>query len=390
MQIEYAERLKKLPPYVFREISRLSSEAIERGEDIINLGVGDPDRPTPQIIIDALHDASLDASNHQYPVGAGLASFRAAVTGYYERTRGIKLDSDKEVLALIGSKEGIAHFPLAFVNPGDIVLVPEPGYPVYNSSTIFAGGVPFAMPLLAENGFLPDLEAIPSGVYDRTKLMFLNYPNNPTAAFATVEFFERVIRKAKQYGFIVLHDAAYLDMAYGGEKALSFLEVPGARDVGLELHSLSKTFNMTGWRLAFAAGNAKLVSGLSNLKSNVDSGAFNAIQKAGIVALNNFESLIPGILEVYERRLVAFGEGIKELGWQDYTAPKGTFYVWLRTRGGRSSMEMTADLIRECAIVTTPGSGFGASGEGFFRIALTTSEERIREACRRMKKAGFA
>lgn len=389
MNFEQSKRLQLLPPYVFLEIDALKRDAIARGEDIIALGIGDPDKPTPQIIIDALAEAANDPSTHQYPIGAGMIELRREIAHYYARTRNVELDPASEVLALIGSKEGIGHFPLAFVNPGDVVLVPEPGYPVYNSATVFAGAEPYVMPLIAENDFLPDLEAIPEQVYARTKLMFLNYPNNPTAAFATVDFFERVIAKAKKHGFIVLHDAAYLDMAFGGRKALSFLEVPGARDVGIELHSFSKTFNMTGWRLAFAVGNKSLLAGLLNIKSNLDSGAFHAIQRAGIVALQNLDKIVPGILEVYEKRLKVLNEGIQKLGWKDYTAPQGTFYVWLRTRGGRSSVAMTKDLIRECAIVTTPGTGFGAAGEGFFRIALTQSEERIREACERMKAKGF-
>lgn len=384
-----AERLQKLPPYLFQELDRLKTEAVARGADIINLGIGDPDQPTPQIIIEALAEAAKDPATHQYPSGAGHIDFRRAAADYYRRTRGVELDPSKEIAALIGTKEGIGHFPLAFVNPGDVVLVPEPGYPVYNSATIFAGGIPYRMPLLAEHGFLPDLESIPDDVYRRTKLMFLNYPNNPTAAFATREFFERVIAKARRYGFIVLHDAAYLDMTYGSEPALSFLEVPGAREVGLELYSLSKTFNMTGWRVGFAAGHPTLIKALIDVKANLDSGIFTAIQRASIVALDNFETIIPGQLELYRRRLNAVDQGMKELGWTDYRRPEGTFYVWLRTRGGRGSMEMTRELIERCAIVTTPGNGFGEAGEGFFRLALTTSEERIAEAFRRIREAGL-
>lgn len=384
-----AERLQKLPPYLFVELDRLKREAIARGADIINLGIGDPDQPTLKPIIDAMTEAVHDPSNHQYPLGSGHPDFRKAAARYYQRTRNIDLDPDTEIGALIGTKEGIGHFPLAFVNPGDVVLVPEPGYPVYNSSTIFAGGIPHTMPLLAENGFLPDLEAISDDVYRRTKLMFLNYPNNPTAAFATREFFERVIAKARQHGFIVVHDAAYLDITYGEEQALSFLEVPGAKEVGVEFYSLSKTFNMTGWRVGFAAGNAQLVKGLMDVKANLDSGVFTAVQRASIVALDSFESLIPGQLDLYRRRLGAVDEGMRTLGWGDYRRPEGTFYVWLRTRGGRSSMDMVRELIEKCAIVSTPGNGFGQAGEGFFRLALTTNEDRILEAFRRIREAGF-
>lgn len=384
-----AERLKQLPPYLFVELDRLKNEAISRGEDVINLGIGDPDLPTPQIIIDAMKEATQDPANHQYPSGMGCIEFRREVASYYERTRNVVLDPNTEAGCLIGSKEGIGHFPLAFVNPGNVVLIPEPGYPVYRSATIFAGGEPYTMPLLPENGFLPDLDAIPDAVYQKTRVMILNYPNNPTAAFATREFFERVVAKARKYNFIVLHDAAYLDMSYTSEQAVSFLEIPGARDVGVEMHSLSKSFNMTGWRLAFVVGNPSLIKGLMAVKANLDSGAFTAVQKAGAVALRNYEALIFDILKVYQGRLNVVDEGMERLGWTDYRRPDGTFYVWLRNRGGLSSMDMTRTLIEKCAIVTTPGNGFGKQGEGFFRLALTTSEERIREACDRIATTGL-
>lgn len=388
-QFQFAERLQKLPPYLFVELDKLKTAAIERGEDVINLGIGDPDQPTPALIREALKQAIEDPSTHQYPLGAGLIALRREIASYYERTRNVILDPATEIIALIGSKEGIGHFPLAFVNPGDVVLIPEPGYPVYRSATVFAGGEPYVMPLRVENDFLPDLEAIPSSVYRRTRLMVLNYPNNPTAAFATREFFERVIAKAREFGFIVLHDAAYLDMSYRDEQALSFLEISGAKEVGIEMHSLSKTFNMTGWRVAFAAGHPQLIRGLASIKSNLDSGVFTAIQKAAIVALQNYETILPEQLELYRGRLSAVDRGMQELGWEDYRRPDGTFYVWLKARGGRGSMEMTRELIERCAIVTTPGNGFGEAGEGYFRLALTTNEDRILEACRRMKKAGF-
>lgn len=384
-----AKRMELLPPYLFVELDRLKRAAIARGDDVINLGIGDPDLPTPQIIIDAMKEAVQDASNHQYPLGSGCREFREAVADYYKQTRNIDLDPDTEVAALIGSKEGIGHFPLAFVNPGDVVLVPEPGYPVYRSATVFAGGEPYTMPLRQENGFLPDLTAIPDEVYRKTRIMILNYPNNPTAAFATREFFEEVIYRAKKHGFIVLHDAAYLDITYTAEQAVSFLEIPGAREVGVEMHSLSKTFNMTGWRLAFIAGNPSLIRGLLGVKANLDSGAFTAIQKAGIVALQNLSSLLPDLLGVYQARLNAVDEGIRRLGWNDYRRPEGTFYVWLKNRQGLQSMDMTRLLIERCAIVTTPGNGFGNCGEGFFRLALTTSVDRIREAFQRIETAGI-
>lgn len=387
VEFQPADRLTQLPPYLFVELDRLKQEAIARGEDVINLGIGDPDLPTPQIIIDALKEAAQDARNHQYPSGAGCDDFRRAVASYYERTRGVLLDPVTQVGCLIGSKEGIGHFPLAFVNPGDVVLIPEPGYPVYRSATIFAGGVPFTMPLVAENDYLPDLEAIPAEVYEKTRVMILNYPNNPTAVQAPREFFEAVIAKAQKYGFIVLHDAAYLDMAFTEKPALSFLEVPGAIDVGVEMHSLSKTFNMTGWRLAFVAGNPSIIKGLLAIKANLDSGAFTAIQRAGVVALDNLENILPDMLAIYRKRIDALDAGVKKLGWSGFRRPEGTFYAWLPNPWPITSMDVTRRLIEKCAVVTTPGNGFGAAGEGFFRIALTTSAERITEACNRIAES---
>lgn len=386
---EPAERLKKLPPYLFVELDRLKREAIARGEDIINLGIGDPDLPTPQLIIDAMKEAVQDAGNHQYPSGVGCDAFRRAVADYYRRTRDVELDPTSEIGCLIGSKEGLGHFPLAFVNPDDVVLIPEPGYPVYRSATIFAGGEPYTMPLRAENNWLPDLDAIPDAVYDKTRVMILNYPNNPTGAQAPGDFFEDVVARAKHHNFIVLHDAAYLDIAYTSGAAISFLEIPGAREVGVEMHSLSKTFNMTGWRLAFIAGNPSLIKGLMAIKNNLDSGAFTAVQHAGVVALNNLETLLPEILNVYRSRFNALDTGMASLGWNDYHRPEGTFYAWLRNRGGRSSMDMTRTLIEKCGVVPTPGNGFGEQGEGYFRFALTTSEARIAEACERIANSGI-
>lgn len=386
---EPAERLKKLPPYLFVELDRLKGEAIARGVDIINLGIGDPDLPTPQLIIDAMKEAVQDGRNHQYPSGVGCDEFRQEVASYYKRTRNIDLDPATEVGSLIGSKEGIGHFPLAFVNPGDVVLIPEPGYPVYRSATTFAGGVPYTMPLREDNAWLPDLDVIPEEVLLKTRVMILNYPNNPTGAVATREFFAKAIALARRHEFIILHDAAYLDMAFTDSPAISFLELPGARDVGIEMHSLSKTFNMTGWRLAFVAGNPSLIRGLMSIKNNLDSGAFTAIQKAGVVALRNLEQLLPQTLNVYRRRFDALEEGMQKLGWTEFHRPEGTFYTWLRNRGGLSSMDMTRTLIEQCGIVTTPGNGFGECGEGYFRLALTTSEDRISEACDRIAKSGL-
>jgi LL-diaminopimelate aminotransferase len=386
----YAHRFAQLPPYIFVELDRLRAEAVSRGEDIINLGIGDPDQPTPRPVVEALIEAAQNPAYHRYPSNSGLPAFRQAAADYYARIHGVTLDPDSEVATLIGSKDGIAHMPLAYADPGDVVLVPEPGYPVYRSSALFAGAEPYTMPLRRENGFLPDLDAIPDAVYARTKIMFLNYPNNPTAAFATREFFDAVIERAAKHGFIVVHDAAYIDVCFGGEPALSFLSVPGGREVGIEMCSLSKTFNMTGWRIGFVAGRSDLVRGLSGFKANMDSGVFNAVQAAGAVALNQYETLVPAINRTYLERVEVLTAGIQELGWSDFTPPRGTFYAWLQTRGGMSSMQMTKLLLERAGVVVVPGLAFGAQGEGYFRMAMTTTAARISEACQRIKKANLS
>jgi len=387
--MQIAERLTKIPPYIFVELDRMKKQAIERGEDVISLSIGDPDLPTPQPIVEALAEAARKPENHCYPLGKGKPEFRQTIAEYYKQRHGVELDPNGEVLALIGSKEGIAHLPLAVVNPGDIVLYPEPGYPVYSISAHFAGALPFALPLQKENGFLPDLDAIPSDVLHRTRLLWLNYPNNPTAAFAPLEFFEKVVWYAKKYDFVVAHDAAYMDMVFSGQQAHSFLKVKGAKDVGIELHSFSKTFHMTGWRLGFAVGNATLVGALADLKANLDSGVFGAVQDAGIVAMRRFDEIVPSLLQIYERRCKILLEALERMGWPNFTRPQGTFYVWLPTLQGMSSMEMTKELLQRCAVMVTPGTAFGQQGEGFIRIALTASEERIAEAMKRIEQAGL-
>lgn len=386
---QVAKRLQQVPPYIFVELDRMKEEAIAQGQDVISLSIGDPDLPTPQIIVQALAEGAAIPQNHRYPLGAGKLELRQEIAHYYARIYGVELDPKDEIIALIGSKEGIGHFPLAFVDDGDVVLYPEPGYPVYRIATLFAGGIPIAMPLRPENKFLPDLEAIGRDVLERTKIMFLNYPNNPTAAFATEEFFERVVALAKRYGFIVVHDAAYLDLAFYGKRAVSFLQIPGAKEVGIEMHSFSKTFNMTGWRLGFACGNAELVQALLAIKSNLDSGVFGAIQHAGIVALRHYDEIVPPLLETYQKRAEVLVRGLEKIGWEDFTRPEGTFYVWLRTRGKRSSFEMTRELLRRCAVMVTPGTAFGDAGEGFIRMAVTAPEERIAEALQRIERANL-
>ncbi len=388
MNFAKANRLKQLPPYLFQEIDRLKAELIARGVDVINLGVGDPDLPTPAHIIEKIQAAVEDPSTHQYPSYSGMNDFRISVAGWYKRRFGVELDPLSEVVTLIGSKEGIAHLPLAFIDPGDIALVPTPAYPVYQVATMFAGGESYFMPLVRENNFLPDLDAVPPTTARRARLMFINYPNNPTGATAERDFYERVLAFAREYNLIVCHDAAYSEMAFDGYRPMSFLEVPGAKDVGIEFHSLSKTYNMTGWRLGFAVGNAKLLEGLGQVKSNIDSGAFNAIQWAGIAALEGDQDCVRQMQQTYQERRDTLIAGLRQAGIEP-AIPKATFYVWCPVPSGYTSSQFTSLLLKECGIVTTPGSGFGEPGEGYIRMALTVNKERIAEAVARIQKLAF-
>ncbi len=386
--IEFANRIKTLPPYLFAAIDEMKQKAIARGVDIINLGIGDPDLPTPTPIIERLKQAAADPKNHQYPSYEGLLPFRQAVANWYQRRFGVTLDPRSEVLGLIGSKEGIGHVPLAFVDPGDIVLVPSPGYPVFPVGAIFAGGLPHLMPLLKQNGFLPDLNAIPKDVAKRAKLMFLNSPNNPTSVVAGKDFFDRVVAFALEHQIIVCHDAAYSEIYYDGRRPPSFLEVGGAKDVGIEFHSLSKTFNMTGWRIGFAMGNKRILAGLGKVKSNLDSGIFQAVQEAGITAIQSDDQLTDGLRKLYQERRDVLVPGLKKLGL-DVDTPPAAFYVWIAVPKGYTSTAFTAHLLEKAGIVTTPGNGFGAAGEGYIRMTLTTPKERLTEVVERIKKAGL-
>jgi LL-diaminopimelate aminotransferase len=388
MMIDRAERLKQLPPYLFQEIDRLKAELMAKGVDVINLGVGDPDLPTPGHIVEELGRAAKDPANHQYPSYSGMNDFKGSVARWYGRRFDVELDAGSEVLTLIGSKEGIAHFPLAYINPGDLALVPSPAYPVYSITTMFAGGESYFMPLLRENGFLPDLKAIPPDVARRAKLIFINYPNNPTGATAERDFFRQIVDFAREYDLIVCHDAAYTEMGFDGYRPMSFLELPGAKDVGIEFHSLSKTYNMTGWRLGFAVGNAGILDGLGQVKSSIDSGQFNAVQYAGIAALESDQSCVAEMQKIYQDRRDALIGGLREIGLNP-EVPKATFYVWCPVPAKYKSKEFTALLLREAGIVTTPGSGFGEPGEGYIRLALTVSKERIEEAIQRIRKISF-
>lgn len=386
--VSLADRLAKLPPYLFAAIDEMKQEAIDAGKDVINLGVGDPDLPTPPHIIESLQQTATDPKNHQYPSYTGMVDFRRSMAAYYERTRSVSVDPISEVVTLIGSKEGVGHIPLAFVNPGDIVLCPNPGYPVYEAGTVLAGGEVFNMPLLAENGFLPDLDAIPEKIALRAKLMFINYPNNPTAATCDIAFFEKLVGFAKMYNIIVVHDAAYADVTFDGYRAPSFLEASGAMDVGIELYSLSKTYNMTGWRIAAALGNRDVIKGLGKVKTNLDSGVFQPIQYAAMTALDSDQACVAANNAIYQERHNVLVDGLNKIGWS-VEKPKSSFYVWIKIPEGMKSADVTARLIKEAAVVTTPGNGFGSWGEGYIRMTVTTSKERLAEAVDRIAKVSL-
>jgi LL-diaminopimelate aminotransferase len=385
VKAERAGRLKNLPPYLFAEIDRIKKKAVKDGRDIIDLGIGDPDKPTPIHIIERLYEAAKDPENHRYAMDMGLLKLRQGIASWYKRRFNVNLDPDTEVLPLIGSKEGIAHLPLAFINHGDEALIPDPCYPPYKSGTILAGGVPYLMPLLAENDFLPDLEAVDYQVAKRAKIMFLNYPNNPTAATATEEFYKKAIGYAEEHNIIICHDAAYSEMSYDGYKPMSFLQVKGAKETGIEFHSLSKTYNMTGWRLGFACGNSDVISALRTVKSNIDSGIFQAVQFAGIMALETDPAHIDKLNAMYQRRRDVLVDGLNSIGWK-VDKPKATFYVWIPVPPGYTSNELVKTLLEKTDIVTTPGIGFGPNGEGYIRMALTVPEDRLREAVDRIQR----
>ncbi|MDD5495619.1 MAG: LL-diaminopimelate aminotransferase [Candidatus Omnitrophica bacterium] len=384
-KIEKSERLKKLPPYLFVEIDKAKKRARDEGRDIIDLGVGDPDIPTPRFIIDAMNKAMRDPKTHRYALDQGMPEFRQAVAAWFKKRFNVVLNPENEIQPLIGSKEGIAHIPLAFVNPGDVVLVPDPCYPPYRSGTIFAEGEVLQMPLLEKNHFLPDLKAINHSILHKARMMFLNYPNNPTSATCDKKFFKDVVEFARKHNIIVCHDAAYSELAFDGFKPPSIFEVEGAKDVAIEFHSLSKTFNMTGWRIGFACGSPQLIEGLAKIKANIDSGVFSAIQMAAIVAMEKYDSHIRSLLKVYEERRDVLIEGLNAIGW-NAQKPKATFYVWTKVPHRYTSATFAQALLEKADIIATPGNGFGAHGEGYIRMALTVDKRRIREAVDRIKK----
>lgn len=388
IRIEKSDRLNNLPPYLFKEIDRQKEEVEKSGVDIIDLGVGDSDMPTPPHIIEALNRAASDPANHRYPSYTGMDDFNKAVACWYKRRFNVDLDYKKEVVTLIGSKEGIAHIPLAFINNGDIALVTSPGYPVYDIGVKFAGGQTYFMDLLKQNNFLPDLGAVPKEIAPKAKMMFINYPNNPTSAVATGEFFEETVAFAESNNIIVCHDAAYTEMAFDGYKPKSFLETAGAKDVGIEFHSLSKTYNMTGWRIGFAVGRAEVIQALGQVKSNIDSGAFQAIQIAGIAALEGDQTGLKETNSEYMSRRDVLVDGLVNLGFS-VERPKATFYLWVEAPQGYSSAKTASRLLTEAGIVVTPGNGFGAAGEGYIRMALTVGKQRLKEVIERIGSVGF-
>lgn len=380
-----SKKILSLPPYLFLEIDKAKRQARAEGRDIIDLGIGDPDQPTPAHIVEKLYQAARDPLTHTYALDQGMPALRQRIAAWYKGRFSVEIKPETEVLPLIGSKEGIAHFPLAFLNPGDYSLVPDPCYPPYKGGTILAGGKPFLMPLREINGFLPDLKKIPSGILKKAKLIYINYPNNPTSATAEKAFYQDLVNFAKKHKLIVISDLAYSELTYDGYRANSFFEVEGAKDVAIEFHSLSKTYNMTGWRLGWACGNAELVSALAKVKSNIDSGIFSAIQLAGVAALDGPQEPLKEICRLYQERRDILVEGLNSLGWE-VNAPKATFYLWIKIAKNTDSMKFSSLLLERANIIVTPGIGFGKNGEGFIRIALTKSKERIKEAIERLKK----
>ena len=378
--------MQNLPPYLFARIEQKISEAKEKGIDIINLGIGDPDLPTPKHIIDRMAKSIYDPANHQYPSSVGLLEYRQAVAEWYQRRFDVQLDPKKEVVSLLGSKEGIAHISFAYLDQGDIALVPDPGYPVYNIGALLAGGKSYFMPLKEENNYLPVLEDIPADIARKAKLIFINYPNNPTGVIADLSFYEKVVEFAKAYDILVCSDAPYTEMAFDGLKPPSFLQVQGAKDVGIEFHSMSKVYNMTGWRIGCAVGNSYAVEVLGRFKSNVDSGVFQAIQYAAIEAMRGPQDSIASANAIYtERRSIALA-GLERMGWK-VTPPQATFYFWAPVPKGYTSASFAELILEKTGVIITPGNGYGEYGEGYFRIALTVSKERMQEAFDRMYTA---
>ncbi len=386
--MQKADRLGQLPPYLFVQIRNKIREARERGIDVISLGVGDPDQPTPGHVVQALQQAAEDPANHQYPTDEekGMLRFRQSVARWYDERFGVTLDPEREVLALIGSKEGNHHLCLAALNPGDVAILPDPGYPAYFASAIFAGAQVERIPLRREDGWLPRFDRISDDLARRAKLFFLCYPNNPTGAVAPLEFYEQAVRWAKQHDVILVNDNPYSEIAYDGYRTASILQAAGAMDVAVEFNSLSKPYNMTGWRIGMAVGNPDLIAGMSQVKENTDSGIFNAVQYAGIAALEGPQEPTGDLIQVYQRRRDRVLETLRTIGI-DPDTPKATFYVWSPTPNGMKSADFAADVLEKAGVVVTPGLGYGQHGEGYFRISLTIADARLEEALARIQRA---
>lgn len=378
------KRMERVPPYVFAHVSKLIAEKKAQGIDVINLGIGSPDLPTPAHIVDVLKRAAEDPTNHGYPSYTGMPAFRKAIAAWYRRRFDVDLDPDTEVVPLIGSKEGIAHLAMALVGPGDIALVPDPGYPTYHMGTVLADADSHPMPLLARNDFLPDLGAIPADVVERARVLWLNYPNNPTGAVAPLSFFEDVVVFARQHNIVIAHDNPYADVTFDGYQAPSLLQVPGAKDVAVELNSLSKTYNMAGWRVGMAVGNAGVIAGLIRVKSNVDTGIFNPIQIAASAALEGDQGWIAGRNAVYQRRRDILLEGLAAVGLEAHK-PKAALYVWAQTPGGQKSSDFAMHVLDHAGVWVTPGAAYGEAGEGYVRLSLCAPEGRLEEAMDRLQ-----
>lgn len=380
-----AARLGLLPPYLFAEIERKIAAKRAEGVDVISLGIGDPDTPTPPSIVRRMQDAVADPGTHQYPSNRGRQSFREAVAGFYGRRFGVELDPDTEIIPALGAKEAIANLNLALLDPGDVALASDPGYPVYTMGPLLVGAEPVPMPLVPGLGFQPDFDAIPADVLRRTKIMYLNYPNNPTGAVVEDDLFERAIALARTHDFVIVHDNAYSEITYDGYVAPSFLATPGASDVGIEVFSLSKTYNMTGWRSGAVVGNPDIVSAYWQLKTNIDSGMFEGVQEASAAALDSDQESVRDMCEIYRRRRDVLVDALRAIGLE-LTPPKGAIYVWARVPDGETSASFTEKVLEEAAVVISPGAAYGPSGEGFVRMSLTTPDDRLVEAAERISR----
>lgn len=381
--MRFSRRMSRVPPYLFVQISRKIAEKKAQGVEVISFGIGDPDLPTPDYVIDALTEAAHDSPNHRYPESEGLPEFRESVADWYGRRFGVTLDSENEVISLIGAKEGIGHVAFCFLDPGDVALVPDPGYPVYSMGTLFAGGENHFMPLTAENDWVPDLESIPDAVARKSKLMWLNYPNNPTGAAATLEYFGRAVEFAKMYDIAVMHDACYTEVAYDGYRPPSFLQADGAMDVGVEFHSLSKSFNMTGWRIGMAVGNAEMIDALLTIKSNLDSGVPQAVQRMAIEALRRPVESVDDRNTVYQARRDRIVPVLEGMG-MTVDPPQAGLYIWARVPNGYESAEFAERLLEDTDVLMIPGGNYGPSGEGYVRLSITLTDDLIDKALERV------